>query len=230
MPRQPDIARVAALIADPSRATILLALMSGQDLPAGALAGLAGVSPQTASAHLSKLVAGGLLSRTRAGRQRRYQLRDERVARAVEALLILAPTPPARGLTEGLQQRDLVRARTCYDHLAGKLGLAVTDALVERDWVRVEEGAFAVTVRGARWLAQHGIHADALRRQRRLFAPLCLDWSERRPHIAGALGAALADWMLTARWVTRQPASRALRITDLGRRQLQQTLGIDLER
>lgn len=229
MPRQPDIARIAALIADPSRAAMLLALMSGQDLAAGELALVARVSAQTASAHLSKLVAGGLLSRAHAGRQRRYRLRDPRVARALEALLVLAPTPPARGLNDGLEQRALVMARTCYDHLAGKLGMAITDALVERDWVRVEAGAFALTVLGARWLTRHGLDLEAVRGQRRLFAPLCLDWSERRPHIAGSLGTALANWMLAARWVTRLPATRALRVTDLGRRQLQHSLGIRLD-
>ncbi len=224
----PGIATVAALIGEPARAAMLCALLDGGERPAGELALLGAVAPNAASAHLAKLVAGGLIVARTEGRQRLFRLAGPNVARAVEALLAIAPPPKIVALSQSRVAGDLRAARSCYDHLAGQLGVAVTEALVARGALVPDVQAYRLTGRGAEFFTSLDVDLEALRGTRRHFARQCLDWSERRPHLAGALGSALRSVFLHRSWVARKPGGRVLRVTPAGREWLSATLSIDL--
>jgi DNA-binding transcriptional ArsR family regulator len=212
------IADVGALVGEPTRAAMLLALIDGRALPAGELARAAGLSAAATSLHLAKLTQGGLLVAHKEGRHRYYRLANVDVAHALEALGVIATaSPPARALSP--ERAALRAARTCYDHLAGVLAVALVDKMQREGVVRPEgERHLAITPRGADWLADTlQIDVDALAAGRRPLARGCLDWTERRPHVAGALGAAILDRLLAMRWAARIEGSRALRITTRGR-------------
>jgi DNA-binding transcriptional ArsR family regulator len=221
-----DIAAVGALIGDRARASMLLALMGGDAVSAGELARQAGVTPSGATAHLRRLRDGGLVTDEAVGRQRVFRLAGPDVAEALEVLSLVAPPLPARGLRESKAAAALKRARTCYDHLAGELGVAVTEALVEREVMAPEEGRFAVTGAGRLWLGDLGVDVDALERKPRSFARSCLDWSERRPHLAGSLGAGVATTFFARGWVRRRPGGRAIAVTETGAAWLEHNLGV----
>lgn len=222
-----DVAAVAALVADRTRAAMLLALLDGRALPACGLAIEGGVKAPTASAHLAKLVAGGLLAVERSGRHAVYRLSSPRVAGLLEALATLAPPAPPGTFREARHGRELRVARSCYDHLAGRLGVAVTEALVRAGALRVRGRAYELTPRGERSLARLGVAVEPARRARRPLARPCLDWSERRPHLAGALGAALLARFLQSGWLERRSAGRSLAVTERGWRGLQSALGVE---
>ena len=224
-----DLAAMGALIGDPARARMLLALLDGSARPASELAMLGGVSRPTASLHLAKLVEGGLLEVERRGRHRYFRLAGPEVGRALEALAAISPPLPARSLRAAQQGEALRLARMCYDHLAGRLGVALTERLLELGWLVESAGAFDLTARGHQRLARWGIDVDGLRRQRRRFAFPCLDWSERKHHLAGALGAALASRLLDLDWIRRVPRTRAVRLTGAGHRGLAEVFGLELE-
>ncbi|WP_406728305.1 winged helix-turn-helix domain-containing protein [Streptomyces sp. GD-15H] len=226
-PQAPGLARLAGLIADETRAACLLALLDGRAWTAGELARHAGVAPSTLSGHLGKLVAGGLLAEERRGRYRYVRLADARVAQLVEELAgQVAPGTAVRPRT--LRQASagsaMARGRTCYDHLAGRLGIAVTDAFTARGLLRRDTG-FALTGAGLRWFDALGIELD--RRGRRPLARACLDWTERRHHLAGVAGAALCRHALDARWCVRIGSERAVKVTEAGERALSELLGIE---
>ena len=223
-----DLAAVASLIADPSRAAMLDALSGGEAFTAGELARLAGIAPSTATEHLARLEDGGLVTSVRQGRARYVRLASGDVARALEALALIAPPKRANGLRAWQHGEDLRAARSCYDHLAGMTGVALADALVERRMLERGDGAFAITPEGERELAGFGIDVDALRRARRSTARACVDWSERRPHVAGALGAALLEQLLDRRWLRRRNDGRALLVTPEGASGLASTFGVAL--
>ena len=214
------MAAVGRLLGDEARAAILTALADGSERPARELAALARVSPPTASAHLAKLVEHGLLAARRHGRHRYFRLAGPEVADALEALAAIAPPRPVRTLREGAASVALRQARMCYDHLAGSLGVALADVLVERDVLREQDGAYTLGPRGAETLAMLGVDVEAAARRRRVFARPCLDWSQRRSHVGGALGAALADGFFERGWLERLPSGRAVRVTPAGRRGL----------
>jgi DNA-binding transcriptional ArsR family regulator len=224
----PDLAAVAALIADPSRAAMLSALLGGHSLPAGELARFAKVSAQTASTHLAKLVSGGLLTVTQTGRHRYYALRNKEVAHALETLAIIAPAQRVRSLSQGLEAQSIRHARTCYDHLAGTLGVMFTEALLDQHIIARNGEHFDVSETGTAWFANWGINCQALQQKRRTFAVACIDWSERKPHLAGALGAAVVDRMFAMKWVVRSDKSRAVKVTEAGHKMLNQELGLTL--
>jgi DNA-binding transcriptional ArsR family regulator len=213
----PALARFAALLADDTRATFCLALLDGRAWTAGELAGHAGVAPATATGHLHKLVAAGLLTEQRQGRHRYVRLAGPRVAELIEDLAAhLPPAPaPARTLRAATASAALARGRTCYDHLAGRLGVAVTDAL-DRTGLLSRTGGFALTPAGLRWLDDLTEAAPAPRASRRPPARGCLDWTERREHLAGAAGAAICAHLLDRRWITRVGTGRAVRVTPAG--------------
>jgi len=221
------LAEVAALLGDPGRAGMIGALMDGTARPAGELARIAGVTPPTASGHLAKLVAGGLLRVEPRGRQRRYRLAGPGVAHAVESLARLLP--PRASRENGEAMPPLQRARLCYDHLAGRLGVELSDALVERCVLRLDGEAFAMLPRGRSWLERFGISLGPLEAGRRPLLRACLDWTERREHLGGALGAALASLFLERDWLRRERGTRALLVTREGRGELQRRLGLRLE-
>jgi DNA-binding transcriptional ArsR family regulator len=223
-----DLAAVAALIADPSRAAMLDALTGGEPLTAGALARLAGVAPSTATEHLARLERGGLVVSERRGRSRHVRLAGPDVARALEALAAIAPLKRPAGLKAWQHGEALRAARSCYDHLAGVAGVALADSLVERGMVEPADRAFAITPAGERELAGFGLDVDAIHGARRATARACLDWSERRPHVAGALCAALLTELLERRWLRRRSDGRALTLTPAGTAGLASTFGVTL--
>lgn len=216
---EPDIAFVADLLSDPSRAAMCMALAGGEVRPAGELAARAGVSAQTASNHLTKLVAGRILRVEQQGRWRYYRLAGPEVGHAVEALAVVAP-PLRRAEADGINGvPDRMReARTCYSHLAGKLGVALADALVAQGWLADGDGDYRLTPRGTQALQTLGIEVKG--RSGQTSARKCVDWTERRHHVAGPLGTALAELTLRRGWVRRLRGTRALLITPAGRAQL----------
>lgn len=224
---EPNLAAVAALIGDPTRTAFLCALLHGGALPATELAYRAGASPQAASAHLRKLVDGRLLAVSVSGRHRLYRLAGHHVGEAIEALAFIAPPPRIVSLTQGLAMERLRAGRTCYDHLAGRLGVAVTDGLVARGALRARGSGFDVTAKGERFFRKLGVDVPALRRERRLLGRACTDWTERRPHLAGSLGKALLDHFVANTWLTRPNGDRSVQLTDRGRRAVTRLFGGD---
>lgn len=225
-----NLAEIGQLVGDPARAAMLQALMSGRALTAGELAFQAGVGASTASGHLAKMTAAGLLSAAKQGRHRYFRLASGEVARMLEGIqLVAALHAPPRHRSRSPADEALRLARTCYDHLAGRLGVALTDALGARGHIELGEEGGRVTAGGEAFLADLGLDLAAARAKRRSFCRPCLDWSERRPHIAGALGAALADRFLGAGWLRRQRDSRALTITPGGRLLLRDRFGVSLD-
>ena len=220
------IAPVAALVADATRSTILWALCDGRALPACELALRAGVKAPTISYHLERLISGRLVNALRQGRHRYYRLADPRIAEILEAFAIVAPPAQARTFREGQTAKALRVARSCYDHLAGRLGVQITEALIEQGCLVPDGEDFGVTADGERLLARFGVDVPGARAMRRCFARACLDWSERRHHLAGALGLALLDRLFTLQWIERTDTSRAVRLTDAGRRGLREHLGL----
>jgi DNA-binding transcriptional ArsR family regulator len=211
------LANAARLLANPARAAMLVKLMGGRAVPAGELALLAHVSPQTASEHLAQMTEAGFVTVRRQGRHRYYELANERVANAVESLLVLSSMP--REKTHDSTPGSLEHARTCYAHLAGWLGVAITDALQHEGYLMpVRGGAFAVSNRGRTWFEQVGIIMPRVSGVAdRKFARQCPDWTERRPHLAGTLGIAMYSRFSELGWISAMPKSRAVRITVKGR-------------
>jgi DNA-binding transcriptional ArsR family regulator len=234
MPTPAALAATAALLGDPARAAMLQALFGGEALTAGELARVAGIGAPAASAHLARLTEGGLLSVHRQGRHRYHRLASEEVAAALETLgaLTLAVAPAPRRFPHGETFRT---ARLCYDHLAGRLGVALHRGLVGQGWIVPAAGGWATTAAGEAGLDGLGIDLAAARTARR-FACDCMDWSERRPHLAGGLGREIAAGCLRRHWVSRLPPEREgdpvgrrrLRLTPEGARQLDAALGVRL--
>jgi DNA-binding transcriptional ArsR family regulator len=224
----PSVAEVASIIADPARTAMLTAVVNGRALPAGELAYCAGVTPQTASSHLAKLVDGGLMAVEQEGRHRYYRLAGAHVAEALERLAAIHPTGPVRRKALTTKARDLRFARCCYDHLAGQLGVAVTDALQQREFlVPVENKNFTVTPVGATWFGGVGVDVAALKPTRRGLARQCLDWTERTHHLAGPLGAAFMSALCEVGWLRRSRAPRGVDVTRKGQLKLMRELGVD---
>ncbi|MFC9742473.1 ArsR/SmtB family transcription factor [Streptomyces noursei] len=224
-----ELARLAALLADRTRAAFCLALLDGRAWTAGELAGYARVAPSTASEHLSRLIAGGLLVERRQGRHRYVQLAGPRVAELLESVTahLDPPAGPPRGLRAVNASAALARGRTCYDHLAGRLGVTLTDAMTARGLLD-QEGGFTLTDTGREWFADAlTVPADALRGGRRPPARGCLDWTERRQHLAGTAGARLCERLLERHWIRRIGTGRAVRLTSEGSSALRKLLGID---
>jgi DNA-binding transcriptional ArsR family regulator len=243
-----DLARTAALIGDPGRAKVLRALADGRELAASVLAHEAGVAASTASVHLSKLVEGGLVKAERRGRHRYYRLAGPEVARAMEALAEIAPAAPIRSLREGTKAQAVRAARTCYDHIAGRLGVAIMSALIadrvltggdghhRRARAREDRPSsigrdldYRLTDDGADKLRDLGVDVDRALAGPRAPIRYCIDWSEQDHHLSGALGAALAARLFDLGWVKRLPRTRAVLVTDAGRRGLGEQLDVALD-
>jgi DNA-binding transcriptional ArsR family regulator len=285
--RDVDIVPAASLIAEPARAAMITALLDDRPLAAGELARLAGVSPATASAHLARLLHGGLVRMIKQGRHRYYHLAGPEVAAAMEALAHLSNATPVqvRSLRESRDAAALAQARTCYDHLAGRAGVALLESLLAREVLRPAPGggqlaacgpngaahpengepaahtpgpgengatdgahagqagrharaapqapirpeAFVVTADGMATLESFGLNIGALQKTRRRFAGACLDWTERKPHLNGALGAAMTGRLIGLGWIERGSRRRAVRVTPAGREGLAATFGWSLE-
>jgi len=227
-----SFAEVAALAGDPARAGMLHALMDGRALTASELARAAGITPQTASGHLARLVTAGLLAVSQQGRHRYHRLASPSVARMMESIMQVASEAAARKpVMVGPRDQALRAARTCYDHLAGRLGVALADAMIEGGHVELANDAGAVTESGVALLTRLGIDLQALsgaKRSQRLFCRPCLDWSERRPHLAGAIGAAICAHCFDKGWIRRSDGTRAVTVTPKGRQALRETFGLVL--
>jgi DNA-binding transcriptional ArsR family regulator len=239
-----DISVPAALLADPGRARIVFALTDGRALAAGVLAREAGVAPSTASEHLARLVDAGLLEVRPQGRHRYYRVAGPDVIRAVEALAQISAPQPIRSLRQGTRAHAIREARFCYDHVAGRLGVGLMGALIERGALSGGDGRhdpqtavadrlsapghdvdYRLTTGGVALMDDFGIDVGALSAGRRPLVRYCLDWSEQRHHLAGALGAAVAARLLDRGWLRRANAGRAALLTDDGRVGLAQTFG-----
>jgi DNA-binding transcriptional ArsR family regulator len=223
----PDIALVASLVGDPARANMLTALMSGRALTATELAHEAGVTPQTASSHLAKLIDGGLVAIEKQGRHRYHRLTGPDVAVVLEGLMGLAARVGHLRTRSGPRDPALRRARVCYDHLAGDLGVQMFDTLVRQRLVRQEPDGVSLSPRGERFVAEFGIDLAALPRSRRPLCKTCLDWSARRSHLAGVLGAALLSRIYQLDWARREPNSRIVAFTRNGEAQFHALFGAD---
>ena len=211
----PNIARIAALVGEPARAEILTALLADRALTATELAGIAGVTKQTVSAHLAKLVDAGLLAVDAQGRHRYFRLAGHDVAQLLESLMGVAFRTGAVRLVTGPREPALRKARVCYDHLAGELAVRAYDALVDRGVLATATGLH-LTNAGADWFARFGIDPARAAAQRRAFCRPCLDWGERRHHLGGALGAALLHRVFELRWAKRVESSRVVAFTATG--------------
>jgi len=224
-----NMVEVAALVGDTARATMLAALMGGQALTASELAARARVSKSTASGHLTRLVSARLLAVTQKRRNRYYRIASPLVAKMLEGIKAVAAIEvPARYQRRSVQDDRLRFARTCYDHLAGYLGVAIADALVTKGHVVLNEDGGEVTDSGARFLAAFGADLKAAG-SKRIFCRPCLDWSERRYHIAGLVGAEIQRCCMELGWLRRDRDSRAVRITPAGRIGLRRKLGVNLD-
>lgn len=228
MSNAPQIAEVAALVGDPARANILCALLGGRALTATELAFAAGVSPQTTSGHLSKLHAARLLMLIKQGRHRYYRLAGPHVGQMLEGIMNVALTGPPRFQPKSKLDDQLRRARTCYDHIAGRLGVGLADRLAEREFVILGAEAGEVTPAGADFLCKLGVDLSGAQARRRVFCRPCVDWTERRPHIGGAVGAALAQRCFELKWIERVRDGRALTITPAGQRGLIEAFALSL--
>jgi len=240
-----DLAAVASLLAEPARARILLALADGRALPASVLAGEARVAPSTASSHLGRLLDGGLVEVLPQGRHRYYRLAGPQVGELVEALARLAPAQPVTSLREGSRAAALRAGRTCYDHLAGRLGVGLFAGLIERGWVAGGDGrhdpagasgdrlsapgrdvAYRLTPAGRAGLRELGVGLPAPERDGTTPVRYCVDWTEQRHHLSGAVGRALAERLFELGWVRRLPRGRGVEVTDGGREALARCLGV----
>ncbi len=224
-----NIAEIAALIGDPARTNILAALMDSRALTSTELSYVARVSPQTASGHLAKLATAGILAMEKQGRHRYYRLASPLIGQMLESIMVVAgaqillrPPRPSR------LDEEMRTARTCYDHVAGRLGVALADTMLGRGHVAFLEDGGEVTKEGFAFFSRLGVALDDGKRMGRVFCRPCLDWSERRPHIAGSVGARLCERYLEKGWVRRMASSRALEITGKGRQGFAEWFGIDL--
>ena len=229
-------AEVAAMAGDPARAAMLHALMDGRALTASELARIAGVAPQTASGHLARMTETGLLAVAKQGRHRYHRLASTGVAHMIEGIMRVASElqPPRKHLSVGPRDAALRQARTCYDHLAGRLGVCLSDALTSAGYVELSAESGMITGRGLAFLERVGIDVSAMRerggmKSGRLLCRPCLDWSERRSHLAGVVGAALCAHSFAQGFVCRIDGTRALRITPKGLRVYRETFGVRFE-
>lgn len=222
-----DVAAAAALLAEPARAALVLAVMAEGPLSASELASRAEIAPSTASAHLARLVAAGFMTGSKQGRHRYYRLADPAVARAVEALSLVAPQPPVRSLREATRSELIRHARTCFDHLAGRVGVALARALERERVLLRSDGTYQLGPKAEVRLASLGIDLAELQRQRRPLVRGCVDWSERELHVAGALGAALAARLFELGWIRRRDGNRSVEVTPDGWARLKSEFGVE---
>jgi DNA-binding transcriptional ArsR family regulator len=224
-----NMVEVAALVGDRARATMLAALMSGQAMTGTELAFIARISRPTASEHLTRLTEARLVTVLKQGRFCYYRIASPLVARMLESIIAVAALEvPARYQPRSIREDGLRFARTCYDHLAGQVAVALADALVAHGHLVLAEDGGEVTESGAQFLAGFGVSLSSRTRTKRIFCKPCLDWSERRYHVAGLVGAEICRRCLELGWVARQRDTRALRVTSAGQRGLAETFGLDL--
>ena len=219
---------IASIIGDKSRSVMLWNLMDGKAYTATELSLCADISPQSASNHLAKLVKTGILTVTKQGRHRYFSFSSPEAARVMESMATLLPPEPDRVSKSSPEPVGIAYARTCYDHIAGRVGVALTESLVKNRLIASSGEDYLVTGQGKDWFASLGLDVEEIRSQRRSFARQCLDWSERKPHLAGALGGSLLRMMLQKNWVRKTKMSRELFVTAAGRSGLRDVLNLEI--
>lgn len=216
MNANPNVAEVASILGEPSRALILTSLLDGRFHTATELAYIAGIKQQTASFHLSKLMKANLIIVEKHGRHRYYQITDDEVAQILESFLTIARPPEVRSLKQSAEMKALKSGRTCYDHLAGELGVGLTQSMLREGLIKKAEKEFIISSKGEKFFSDFGLDISELQQKRRSFSRICLDWSERQHHLAGSLGKAIAIRLFELNWIERHPTSRAVKITEKG--------------
>ncbi len=224
------LAETARHLSDVSRAAMLMALMDGRAFTASELASRAGIGAPAASEHLARLVDGQFVTVTKQGRHRYFKLASVEIAQLIESLMAVASTGPSRHRPPGPADEAMRAARSCYDHIAGRLAIDLLDGLTGRGFLVLEDDALSLTPAGRAFFCEMGMDASPAGGSKRPFCRCCLDWSERRPHLAGRLGAAILTQGLDRNWITRVPDSRALRLTETGRRGYAEVYGIKVLR
>lgn len=223
----PNISALTSLLSEKSRATILAGLMDGKFHTASELAYMAAIKPQTASFHLAKLVENNIVICENNGRFRYFQLANQEVAQTLEILMAISPPPQIRSLKQSSQLKKLEKARTCYDHLAGRISVKLTNAMQSLEYIERKDKNFIITPKGEIFFKDLGIDLLALSKKRRSFSHACLDWSERTHHLGGALGNALFERYLELKWIESKANSREIIITRLGEEGFKNYFGID---
>ncbi|MDY7220884.1 winged helix-turn-helix domain-containing protein [Halalkalibacterium halodurans] len=228
MMQHTNLSLVASLVSDDSRGAMMTVLLDGRFHTATELALAANITPQTASFHLTKMVEAHLVAVEKQGRHRYYGIVDSDVANVLESLLAIAPPKEIHSFNQATEDHALRFARTCYDHLAGHVGVQLMESLLQNQFIFETENGFSITDKGERFFSDFQVNLEELRKKRRSFSHKCLDWSERRPHLAGALGHALLERFYQLHWIERLPRSRALTITPLGKTGFRETFSMDV--
>ncbi|AZH27811.1 MULTISPECIES: winged helix-turn-helix domain-containing protein [unclassified Paenibacillus] len=223
-----NVAMIASLVSEPSRAAILTALLDGRFHTASELAHMAGIKPQTASFHLAKMTEAQVVTVEKQGRHRYYGIQDPEVAQVMESLLSIAPPVPIKSFKQASENEAIRLARTCYDHVAGHLGVQIMSFFIQRGILSEDQDGLHITQQGEIFFADFQIDLKNTRQKRRSFSHKCLDWSERRHHLAGALGSALLDRLFELHWVEHLPTTRAIRITAEGKRGFKEVFSIEI--
>ncbi|MFY4777342.1 ArsR/SmtB family transcription factor [Metabacillus sp. RGM 3146] len=227
MNANPNTSMIAALVSEESRSRMLTAMLDGRFHTAGELAMAAGIKPQTASFHLAKMAEAHTVIVEKQGRHRYYGLRNQEVAEIMELLLTAAPPAKIQSFKQVTEDKAMRYARTCYDHLAGNLGVAVTEFLLNGGYVKEKGKEFSVTEKGEAFFEAFEIDLVSAKKKRRSFCTRCLDWSERRHHLAGALGNALLERFFELHWLERMPNTRSVKVTPLGKKGLREVFSIE---
>lgn len=228
MSTQSNVAMIASLVSEPSRAAILTALLDGRFHTASELAHMAGIKPQTASFHLAKMTEAQVVTVEKQGRHRYYGIQDPEVAKVMESLLSIAPPVPIKSFKQASENEAIRLARTCYDHVAGHLGVQIMSFFMQKGILSEDQDGLHITQQGEIFFADFQINLKNTRQKRRSFSHKCLDWSERRHHLAGALGSALLDRLFELHWVEHLPTTRAIRITAEGKRGFKEVFSIEI--
>ncbi|OBA05294.1 transcriptional regulator [Paenibacillus polymyxa] len=228
MSTKSNVAMIASLVSEPSRAAILTALLDGRFHTASELAHMAGIKPQTASFHLAKMTESQVVTVEKQGRHRYYGIQDPEVAQVMESLLSIAPRVPIQSFKQASENEAIRLARTCYDHIAGHLGVQIMSFFMQKGILSEDQDGLHITQQGESFFADFQINLKNTRQKRRSFSHKCLDWSERRHHLAGALGKALLDRLFELHWIEHLPTTRAIRITAEGKRGFKEVFEIEI--
>lgn len=224
----PQVSQLAEILADKSRCTILMVMMDGEFHTVNELARAAGIKSHTASYHLAKLIELKWLAMEKHGRFHYYQIRNEELAQMLELWLQVSPLKPSRSLNQSIESQKLYFGRTCYDHLAGKIGVQITDWLLEKSYIVKTETGWDLSIEGENFFESNEVNIELLKKENRCYCRMCLDWSERKHHIAGSIGKALMNMFFKNQWIERTGDSRAIKLTDKGKEHLSEKWKIDI--
>ncbi|APH19726.1 winged helix-turn-helix transcriptional regulator [Clostridium botulinum] len=225
----PQISQLAEILADKSRATILMVMMDGEFHTVNELARAAGIKSHTASYHLTKLTELQWIVMEKHGRFHYYQISNKELAQMLESWLQISPLKPSRSLNQSIENQMLYFGRVCYDHLAGKIGVQITDWLLEKNYIVKSEAGWSLSIEGENFFESNGVNIELLKKEKRCYCRMCLDWSERKHHVAGSVGKALMDIFFNNQWIERTGDSRAIKLTTKGKEQLSKKWDIDFE-